>query len=80
MSDEMTQPAENAAAVTLSDTVALTNGPCRALYVGVAGDVKVTMRGGGVVTFKAMAVGYHPVQARIVWSTGTTATDIVALY
>jgi hypothetical protein len=51
----------------------------RALYIGGTGDVKVTMaEGGQEVTFKALAVGWHPISVSRVWETGTTATDIVA--
>ncbi len=50
----------------------------RALYVGGAGDVRLTLAGGRTVTLRAVQVGWHPVRARRVWATGTTATDIVA--
>lgn len=59
---------------------ALPNGRCRALYIGVAGDVSVKNRAGDTVLFKAMAVGEHPISTDTVLSAGTTATDIVALY
>jgi len=52
----------------------------RAIYVGGAGDLAVTMWGGGDITFTGMAAGsYLPIRARTILSTGTTATDIVAL-
>jgi hypothetical protein len=84
-------------AVTPSDTQDLTNAAnavptpfyAKALYIGVAGDVKVTMAGdkgaagpAGVeqpVVFKSVPVGLLNVQVRRVWSTGTAATNIVAL-
>lgn len=72
-------PAYDAVAVVLSDTVDLTN-HCNALYIGVTGDVKLTTWNGNDVTFKAVPVGILPVGATRVWSTGTTATNIVALY
>lgn len=52
------------------------------LYVGTGGDVKVTMAGNGqVVTFKNVPDGcFMPIFVKRVWSTGTTATDILALY
>ena len=73
-------PAKLAYDANLSDTADLTNGICRALYIGVTGNVKVTMPDGTAVTFTGAPVGVLPVKARRVWSTGTTATNIVALY
>lgn len=66
--------------VTKSDTVDIKKGS-RALYVGVSGDLVVRAVGSDTnVTFKAAAVGYHPIEASRVMATGTTAADIVALY
>lgn len=69
----------NGAAVTPHDTNEL---PvyARALYVGVSGDVKVTTWDGSTLTFKAAPVGILPVQAKVVFSTGTAATNILALW
>lgn len=66
------------AAVTPHDTNEL---PiyAKALYVGVAGDVKLTTIDGSTITIKAIA-GLLPVTAKVVFSTGTTATNIVALW
>lgn len=50
------------------------------LYVGVSGDMKVETAGGSVVTVKAAPNGYHPIQVKKVLETGTTATNIVALW
>jgi hypothetical protein len=50
------------------------------LYVGVAGDVKVEMANGTIVTFTAAANGYHPIQVKKVFATDTAATNIVALW
>ena len=74
-------PAEYAAAVTLSDSTVLTPTP-RALYIGVGGDVVVTMAADGAdVTFKNVPTGTKlPVRVSKVKSTGTTASSIVALY
>lgn len=72
-------PARNGAAVVTSDTVALTT-PAKALYIGVTGDVKVTTVGGSTLTFKAHPVGYLLAQVALVFATGTTATNILALY
>jgi hypothetical protein len=75
-------PARNAAAITPSDTVDLTS-PTRGLYVGVSGDVVAIMADDGTtsVTFTGLAAGVvHPLRVKRVKSTGTTATNIVALY
>lgn len=88
------QPLDNpriAVAVSPNDTEDLvnpsaTNAPsyAKALYIGVSGDVKVTMAGdkanpSAPVVFKAAPVGLLNVQVRRVWSTGTSATNILAL-
>ena len=76
-----------AAAVTPSNTVDIpsvsggtSNNGC-VLYVGGAGDLKVDTVGGDAVTFVAVLAGsFIPVQVTRVYSTGTTATSIVALW
>ncbi|MEL6584042.1 MAG: hypothetical protein AAFQ36_09440 [Pseudomonadota bacterium] len=71
-------PARHVAAVTPHDTNNLSNVP-RALYIGGAGDVKVDAAGSGTVTF-AGVYGWLPVRALKVYDTGTTATNIVAVW
>src|SRR5882724_7724927 len=69
-----------AAVVSPSDTVDLTT-PTKRLYVGVAGDVKVDMvTTGTAIVFKALPIGFHNIQAKSIYSTGTAATNMVALY
>jgi hypothetical protein len=76
----LTSPARNAAAVTPNDSTDLPTA-ARGLYIGGAGNVKVTMQGGQDVTFTALAVGvWYPLSVTRVWSTGTTATNIVAIW
>lgn len=71
--------ARGARAVTPSDSAIIA--PTTALYVGVSGDVVVDMfDGGSTVTFKAHPVGYLYARVKRVYLTGTTATDILALY
>lgn len=81
--DEYGNPAPsvaNAAAVTPSDSTALSNATS-GLYIGGAGDVAVTMVSGNTVTFKAVPVGtVLKVSVTKVMATNTTATNIVALY
>ena len=77
-------PADNAVAVTPSDSVDLAVVP-RGLYVGVSGSLVVHMRGtDGVsasVTFAAVPGGtLLPIRPTRVLSTGTTATAVVAVW
>lgn len=75
-----TSPGEHAFAVTPHDTNPLA-ASTRGIYVGGAGNLKVTMVGGEEVTFTGIAVGViHPIAAIIIWSAGTTATLIVGVY
>jgi len=73
-------PADDAAAVTPSNTVDLPT-VARSLYVAGTGDVRVITAKGTTVTFTAVPAGYIlPVRCRRVTTTGTTATGIVALW
>lgn len=72
--------AEQAYAVTPSDATDFTQGKCRALYVGGAGNV-VAVVGGSAVTFTGVPAGTTLwVAATRVNATSTTATALVALY
>lgn len=81
MSIMVTRPAENAFAVTPNNDADLAE-DTRGLYVGVSGDVKVDLVGGSTeITFVNLAAGViHPIRARRVYATGTTATSIVGVY
>lgn len=71
-------PFWNAKAVTKSDATVIE--PTRGLYIGVAGDVVVTMHSGtSPITFKAVPVGVLNVCVTQVLN-ATAATDILALY
>jgi len=73
-------PADNAGAVTTSDTVDLAVFT-RALYVGTAGNVVAVFAGGNAVTFTGVAAGsILPIRVKRVNATNTTASNIVALY
>lgn len=74
-------PGRKAVAVVTSDTVDLLVYAKR-LYIGVAGDVAVLAVGDSVaIVYKSHPVGYFDaVQVRRVNATGTTATNIVAIY
>ncbi len=72
-------PATRAVAVTTSDDDDLADN-ASSLWIGGAGNVKVTTVEGDEVTFNGCAAGsVLPVQVSRVWATGTTATNIVAL-
>ena len=78
----MVVPFRGGEAVTPSDTVELTNSS-RALYIGGAGTgaLKVTTVDGTVLTFAGLTVNtILPIAVKLVWSTGTGVTAIVALY
>jgi hypothetical protein len=72
-------PVADAQEITPSDSAELTH-VTRALYVGVAGDVRVTLAGGTLVTFGAMTSGWHPIRVAQVHATGTTATHLVGCW
>lgn len=72
-------PARAAEAVTVGTPFA--GGACRAIYVGGAGDMAVTMSDGKTMTFQSVSAGQvYPIRATEVNTTGTTATSMVALY
>lgn len=70
----------DAAVVVLSDTVDIVTGPSRALYIGVAGALKVITVDGSTVTFPNVVAGKLDLQVTRVFTTGTAATGIIALY
>jgi hypothetical protein len=76
-----------AAAVTPSNTVNIPSisGPTDArpcvLYVGTGGTLKVLTEGGDEVTFTNIQDGsFFPVNVIKVFSTGTSATNIIAIW
>lgn len=69
----------NIAVVTKSDSTVLPE--TIGLYVGVTGDVAIADRDGTSVTLTGLAAGmWHGVRTTKVFSTGTTATNIVAMW
>ena len=69
--------ASDAVEIVPSDTVDLVHS-VRGLYIGGAGNVKLTTLLGNEVTFIGLS-GIVPVGANRVHATGTTATSIVGL-
>ena len=77
-STPMTGPANDAAEITPGAS-ALAFEP-RGVYVGGAGDLTVTMKGGGDVTFAGVPAGsILPIRVTHILG-ASTATDIVALW
>jgi hypothetical protein len=77
----LTQAAYDAAAVTPSDTLDLTT-VTRWLYIGGAGNLAVVMFGTGTnLTLTGLLAGtLLPMRVSRVKATGTTATNILALW
>lgn len=71
-------PAVRAVAVTPNDSTEL--GGVVALYIGTAGTLSVICADGSQCDFGAVAAGVLPLKVRRVRSTGTGASNIVALY
>jgi len=71
-------PYTAAKAVTLHDT---NSNPCVAFYVGGAGNLAVTTANGDNVTLNGLLAGHiYPIQCTVMKATGSTATNIVALF
>ena len=67
---------ENVANVTLSDTTVLA--PAGILFIGGAGDLKLSGAQSGVAIFKNLAAGkFLNIRAGLAWSTGSSVTDVV---
>lgn len=74
-----TSPADSAVAITPSDTVNFSSA-CRAIYVGVTGDITAVVNGTAVLFKNCQAGSIIPIVATRVNATGTAATNLVALY
>ncbi len=76
----LSSPAESAFAITPDDATPLPN-VTRAVYVGGAGDLRVTMLDGQTVLLSQVQPGgIYPLRCTRVWTTDTTATGLVGLY
>ena len=76
----LSSPAKKAFAVTPNDGADLSV-VARAIYVGSSGDLVVILADDtSTVTFSNIPVGWHPIRAKRIYSTGTTAASIVAVY
>lgn len=65
--------------ITPSDTTDLAEA-CWAIYVNVSGDIRIKTLRGTIVTLSAVPVGVLPVGASRVYATGTTASNLLAVY
>lgn len=75
----LTSPATAAEPITPSDSTPLA-AVTRSLYVGGAGDLRVTLVGGETVTLGGVVAGaLYPLRITHVLATGTTATGLVGL-
>ena len=76
-----TDPVRTAVAVTPSDSADIRSGQLtRGIYVGGPGNISVVMDNGTVV-FTGVAAGtVYPIRVSRVNATGTTATNILALF
>jgi hypothetical protein len=79
--DEVSAPARSVALVTPNDSTDLSYAT-KALYVGVGGNISIDTVGGdsAVILIGVPTGSILPIRATRVRATGTTATDIAALY
>lgn len=74
-------PAEHAAAGGSGDDATDLTNSTRAVFVGGAGAMKVTMVGGEAVTFTGISAGtVLPLRIKRLWATGLTASNIMLLW
>lgn len=74
-------PGKESVAITASDSLNLTNGPCRAIFVGTAGNISLVTPGGTTLVFKNLSSGSMLAQGALrVNATNTTAADLIAIY
>lgn len=72
-------PGKYAAPITPSDVTNL-SAPTRAIYVGSAGGTITAIMNGVPITFTAVPIGVLPIQCTRVNATGTTSTNLIALW
>lgn len=75
----LTSPAVSGQNITPSDSTPLITAT-RCLYVGGAGDLRIELVGGDIVTLSGVVAGaIYPLRVAQVLATGTTATGLVGL-
>ena len=78
-----TAPAVDAKTVAPNDGATLPNGSCIAIYIGGTGGgaLRILTSQNTDITFVGLSAGgLLPVRAKQIFATGTTVTDIIALY
>lgn len=75
----LSDPGGRLISVAPSDTTDLP-GICSQLYVSVAGTLTITDEARNTLQIPIAIAGWHPIRVRRVWSTGTAATGMIALY
>lgn len=76
-----TQSATGAVAVNVSSGDQSFDRVTRGFFVGGAGNLAVTMEEGQTVTFTGLAAGQiYPFKATSALNSGTTATNVIALF
>lgn len=76
----MRDPIEAGFSITPNDTTNLVK-ETRAIYVGGAGNLKVETVAGSILVFTSVSAGtVYPLRIRKVFSTGTTASNLLGLY
>jgi hypothetical protein len=75
---------QQAVAITPSDTVAITHPAgeqfTKAIYVGTTGNITAIMADGVSILFTSVPVGFHTLSVTRIASSGTAASNLVALY
>lgn len=79
---DSTAPIASGASVTPNDGTDLAVAPCRALAIGVAGNLQVTFAkdADGTSVVVPVQAGIIAFAVKRVWAASTTASGIVALY
>ena len=73
-------PAKNFAEISPDDNNNIGLVPARSIYVGVGGVLYIQSISGSIVKLVSGDHQYHPITVVRVLRTGTTASDIIALY
>ncbi len=75
----LSDPGQGCALLVPADSDYASDVQYRALYIGVAGNVRVTTTDGNDVVFSNHPVGYMPISTKRLWSTNTTASLIIGI-
>jgi hypothetical protein len=73
-------PGVSLRSITKDDDNDLPDGVCKGVYVGTQGNLAVICKDDTSAVTLVAAVGWLPIRAKRVLSTGTTAAGLVAVY